>query len=264
MFSRRREQIIALLGLVIVNAALGRYLYRQWKDYKSRTQWIYRGVTAEEGSPPSTPKDRIVVAQTFAEIVDHNLFRPDRTNVSAPADAKMPELPILYGTMNLGNDMFALMTPGDHPTDLSKQVFPGQDIGGYKLVSIGGSQVVVEWGEKQFTINVWESARRLPRVVDKPAPARPTAMASHEATAASGRVTTVAPDSGDAGAGGKGKSKGFAGFGAPPGATPDTPVGTVIDGKRKIIRQTMFGPSVWWEDVQPDKTQAGQRNDKKE
>jgi hypothetical protein len=264
MFSRRREQWIVILGLVAVNAAFGWYLYRQWKDYKSRTRWIYSGVQQAGSVLPSAPKARSVEGQDFAEIVNRNLFRQDRSNVSATEEAKMPELPILFGTMNLGKETFALMTPADRPSDLSKQVFPGQDIGGYKLVSIGGSQVVVEWGEKQFTINVWESARKLSRVVDRPAPARQGAAASGTTAGEGSRVTTVAPNAGGSSSGGRSQATGFAGFAAPPGAKADTPPGTVINGKRKVVHQTMFGPQVWWEDVKPSTTTAGKDNEKKE
>jgi hypothetical protein len=251
MFSRRREQIIVLLGLVIVNAALGWYLYRQWKDYKSRTQWIYRGVTAEEASPPSTPKDRIVVAQTFAEIVDHNLFRPDRTNVSPTENAKMPELPYLFGTMNLGEGSFALMGPGDQPPGPAKRVVPGEEIGGYKLVSISGSQVVVQWGEKKVSIDASESARRVPRVIvktEKRVAVAPTATSTINAPTP--QVTTVASSGGS-----QSGKYGPAGFNAPPGAPADAPAGTVIDGKRKVVQNVFGVPKVYWEDVQkPDAT----------
>ena len=252
MFSRRHEQIIVFLVLVAANAALGWYLHRQWKDYQSRAAWIYSGVTQAEPSVPPTSRARKMEAQTFAEIVNRNLFRPDRSNVSATETVKMPELPYLYGNMNLGEGSFALMSPGDRPGQ-SKRVVPGEEIGGYKLVSISGSQVVVEWGEKKVSIDVSESARRIPHIVDVPGPVRSSGAGAPAGATPSSRVNTVGSTD-TSGEGGNGRSAaGFAGFGAPKGATPDVPVGTVIDGKVKVVLQTMFGPSVQWKDVEPAK-----------
>jgi len=255
MLSRRREQFIVFLGLVAVNAALGWYLYRQWGDYQGRTRWIYGGVAQAEGSALPTLRARNVEAQSFAEIVNRSLFRPDRSNESPTEVAKMPELPFLYGTMNLGNGSFALMAPGDQPTGLSKRILPGEEIGGYKLVSIAGSQVVVEWGEKKTTIDVSESARRVPRVIEKTASASRPAEAGTSPGAA-GRVTTVAPSSAPAAAAAaESERKKFtpAGYNAPPGAPVDAPAGTVVGGRRKVVRPTPFGSQVWWEDVEPAK-----------
>jgi hypothetical protein len=253
MLLRRREQLIVFLGLVTVNAALGRYLYRQWRDYQGRTQWIYGGVTQAEASRPSSRQARNVGAQDFAAIVTRNLFRADRTNESPTEGAKMPELPFLYGTMNLGNGTFALMAPGDQPTGLSKRVFPGEEIGGYRLVSIAGSQVIVEWGEKMVSIDVSESARRVPRVIEKTPPAtRPAEAATSRGAPA--RVTTVAPSSAPAAAWESDRKKFTpAGYNAPPGAPVDAPAGTVIGGRRKVVRPTPFGNQVWWEDVEQAK-----------
>ena len=246
MLSRRREQWIVFLGLVAVNAALGWYLFRQWRYDKSRTQWIYGKVAATEGSVPASPPARKLVDQNFSDIVPRNLFRPDRSNESAPAAAaKMPELPLLYGTMNLGNGSFALMAPGDQSSALSKRVFPGDEVGGYKVVSIAASQVVVEWGEKKVNIDVTESARRVPRVIEKTQATPTTQPAAPTSTAtSSSRVTTAGLASGNA-RGGPNR----AGYNAPPGAPEDAPAGTVINGKKKVV-EGMFGiEKVYWIDV---------------
>jgi hypothetical protein len=203
------------------------------------------------------------MAQSFAEIVDRTIFRPERTNEAAGESVKMPELPVLYGTMNLGGGMFAMMAPGDQANGLSQPVHLGEEVGGYKLVSIADSQVVVAWGEKQFTVNVWESARKIPRIVERSGPTAPSA----EPSGATGGPRAAAMAASRSGApvvvGSTQEKKSFAGFHAPPGATPDAPEGTVIDGKRKVVVQTPFGPSVRWEDVGQPK-ESTQQNPPKE
>lgn len=253
MLSRRREQFIVFLGLIAVNAVLGWYLYRRWRNYQGRIRWIYSEVAQAAPPAPSTGQARKPEAQTLAEIVNRNLFRPDRSNESPTENAKMPGLPFLFGTMNLGNGSFALMAPGDQPAGLSKRVYPGDEIGGYKLVSIAGSQVVVEWGEKKVSIDVSESARRVPRVIEKTektVAARPPAVASPAAP--SPQVTTVGSSPATAA---ERKNYGRAGFNAPPGAPVDAPPGTVFDGKRKVVQKLFGMEKVYWEDVQkPNET----------
>ncbi len=268
MLTRRREQIVLLFGLITLNALLGWYAHRLWSDHQSRTQWIYAqiaaGPSATLTAPPGTPAG----AQSFAEIVDRNLFSPERTSHPPEAkEAKAPELPLLYGTMNLGNGWFALMAPGDQASGLSKQVLPGEEIGRYKLVSIASSQVVVEWGEKKFTIDASESARRVPRIIEKTAKTEKTAPArSVEAPAASGttsHVTTVAPLFSPSSAREERKKFSTAGYNAPPGAPVDAPAGTVFGGKRKVEVPTPFGTQVGWEDVEQTKGQTGKETEKK-
>jgi len=44
----------------------------------------------------------------------------------------------------------------------------------------------------------------------------------------------------------------------PPGASPDTPPGTVVGGKRKVLLPTPFGTLVQWQDVGASGSQAPQ------
>lgn len=264
MLARRKEQIIVLGGLLALNLGLGWSLHRYGQDYRSRSRWIYAQVSAGTATTPSGLPRASAAAQSFAEIVNRTIFRPERANEPATESAKTPELPILYGTMNLGNGLFAVMTPGDRASGPSKQVLQGEEIGGYKLVSIADSQVVVAWGEKEFTINVWESARRVPRVVEKSAPVRPAAAEAQGPATGAGRVTMVGPA---AMRGNEEEKKKHtpAGYNAPPGAPVDAPAGTVFGGRRKIVNKTMFGTdTVWWEDVDKSKESTGKETEKKE
>ncbi len=260
MLNRRREQIIVLMGLIALNLGFGVMLSRDWKAYRAGTQWIYARRSFEP-EPARTPSRAPVASQNFAVIVDRTIFRPERTNEVPVETVKTPDLPLLYGTMDLGEGMFAMMAPGDQANGLSRPVHLGEEIGGFKLLSIADSQVVVSWGEKRFTVNVWESARKVPRIVDKSAPA--SRGAASPSASASKAATVAGASSSSAVVVGGGKP-GFIGFNAPPGATADTPVGTVIGGKRKVVRGTMFGPTYAWEDVTPANNSAPPQNPPKE
>jgi len=260
MLARRREHIVAIVALSVLNIVLVWYLEQLRKDYRNRTRWIYARPAASTTSA-STRGPAPAGIQDWSEIVNRNLFTPERSN-KPPEEkqAKAPELPLLYGTMNLGSGWFALMAPGDQASAASKKVLPGEEIGGYKLVSIVNSQVVVEWGEKKFTIDVSESARRVPRIIDRTASARGGVAAPSVtgAGAASARVTSVGPTSASS------ESRKPAVNYTPPGADPDAPAGTIVAGRRKVVVPTPFGPQVQWEEVGQPGASAPPPNPKKE
>jgi hypothetical protein len=261
MLARRREHIVAIVALSVLNLVLVWYLEQLRKDYGNRTRWIYAAPAASTTSASTRGPAPTAGIQDWSEIVNRNLFTPERSN-KPPEEkqAKAPELPLLYGTMNLGSGWFALMAPGDQASAPSKKVLPGEEIGGYKLVSIVNSQVVVEWGEKKFTIDVSESARRVPRIIDRTASARGGVAAPSvtSAGAAGTRVTPVAPTS----ASGEGRKPAVNYM--PPGADPDAPAGTIVAGRRKVVVPTPFGPQVQWEEVQQPGAAAPPPNPKKE
>jgi hypothetical protein len=249
MLARRREQIFLVLGLVALNVLLGWYLAGLARDYRSRTRWIYAGVSSAPLSTPAPRPNQAAWPQSFTQIVDRNLFSPQRASQPPQQEeVKVPPLPLLFGTMNLGDGWFALMASGGETSPASKKVLPGEEIGGFKLLSIGASDVVVAWQERQFTVDVSESARRVPRIVEKtvntngrPAPTPTTTTAA----ARTNPVTSVAPSSAS------GSSERPTGQWAPPGASPDAPIGTIAGGMQKVLIPTPFGGTIQWRPVAP-------------
>jgi hypothetical protein len=244
MLARRREQILIIVGLVGLNLLLGWLAVRLGKDYRRRTQWLYAGASAPPLAPLASGSKQTGQPQSFVEIVDRNVFSPLRGSPppQAPEEAKAPKPPLLFGTMNLGEGWFALMAPGDQPSPVSKRVLPGEEIGGYKLVSIGTSNVVLEWQEKKITLDISESTRHVPGVIEKTA--NPSARSAPITTSGSASASGATVPSQIGGA-----AASSAALSAPPGVSPDVPVGTVIGGKRKVLFQTPFSTKVVWVDV---------------
>jgi hypothetical protein len=251
MLGRRREQILVIGGLIGLNVLLGWLLGRFWKDYRSRTEWLSAGVVVQRAPTFAAGSNQAAQPQSFVEIVDRDVFSPLRGSQPAQPqqEARIPKLPILFGTMNLGEGRFALMSPGDQSPPLSKRVLPGEEIGGYKLVSIGTSNVVLEWQGKKITLEITESASRDFGNVEKTASPSPHAAPITTAGSAANSVTTVAPLH-------AGTS---ASAGSPRDAFPDIPIGAVVGGKRKVIVQTPFGPIIQWQDIGPSGTQPTQQ-----
>lgn len=253
MLGRRREQILIIGGLIGLNILLGWVLGRLWKDYRSRTQWLYAGAPAQSLAPLAAGSNQAGQPQSFVEIVDRNVFSPLRGSPppQPQEEAKAPKLPTLFGTMNLGDGRFALMAPGDQPSPVGKRVLPGEEIGGYKLVSIGTANVVLEWQEKKITLDISESTRHVPGIVEKTANPSPHPSPITTAGSTVNAGTTVAPLSGGAST--------SAARSSPRGAFPDVPEGTVVGGKRKVVVQTPFGPVVQWQEVGQPASQAPQQ-----
>jgi hypothetical protein len=254
MLARRREQILTIVGLIGLNILLGWFLGRLWKDYRIRTQWLYAAAPAEPPATPATGASHAGQPQSFVEIVDRNVFSPLRGSPPAQQEeAKAPKPPLLFGTMNLGNGWFALMAPGDEPSPVSKRVLPGEEIGGYKLVSIGTSNVVVEWQEKKITLDISASGRGVPGNVERTAGA--SVRSAAVSTAGNPAGTTMRPISPVSVVGPPPSVRQV----GPPGASPDAPPGTVVGGRRKVVVQTPFGPMVQWQEVGQPGAQAPQQ-----
>jgi hypothetical protein len=253
MPGRRREQILIIVGLIGLNILLGWFLGQLRKDYRNRTQWLYGGAPAQPPATRAAGSNQGGQPQSFVEIVDRNVFNPLRGSPppQPQEEAKAPKLPFLFGTMNLGNGWFALMAPGDQSSPVSKRVLPGGEIGGYKLVSVGTSNVVLEWQEKKITLDISESARRLPSNFERTANAR----TAPRPTAGGPAPTAIGPTAPVSGAGLPPPVPQI----GPPGASPDAPPGTVVGGKRKVLVQTPFGTLVQWQDVGQPGSQAPQQ-----
>lgn len=270
MPSRRREQMVLLVGLVVLNALLGWHLHRLWGNYQRRTSWILAPVAAGNVSGPVAPSRPRAGTRNFAGIVERNMFSPERTSQAPTEEVKMPQLPFLYGTMNVGEGWFALMASGDQASGLSKRIRPGDEIGGFKLVSISGSRVVVEWGGKKFDIDASDSARRPPQATISASAAQGPVNPRGASTAPSanpGRVTMVestrSASTSSSPIQAEKKKLSPAGYNAPPGAPIDAPAGTVFGGKRKVVNPTPFGEQVFWLDVESgQKSTEGQAKEK--
>ena len=250
MLARRREQILIIVGLIGLNILLSWFLGRLWKDYRSRTQWLAVGAPAQPRATMAAGPSQAGMPQSFVEIVDRNVFSPQRGSQppQPQEEAKAPKPPFLFGTMNLGNGRFALMAPGDQSSPVSKRVLPGEEIGGYKLVSIGASNVVLEWQDKRITLDVSESARHVPGIVDKTASPSPRPAPGTTAGSTANSGTTGAPASGGAStSAARSSSRGA-----------DVPEGAVVGGKQKVTVQTPFGPVVQWREVAQPGSQAPQ------
>jgi len=229
MLGRRRELILVMGGLAALNVLLGWLLAGCWKDYRHSLRWLSAAVAPQRASAPASGSNRAGRLTSFVDIEERNVFSPLRGSlpVQAQEEAKAPRLPVLIGTMDLGRGRFALMSPGDQSPPISKRVLPGEDIGGYKLVSIGASNVVVEWQDKRTTVEITAPAARGPGMIDRTAGVRTGGITP---PGPAGAVPVTVPTSGP---GTSASSRPWQ-----TSSQPDVPEGTVVGGKRKVLVQT--------------------------
>jgi len=254
MPGRRRERIFIIAGLIVLNILLVWFAGRLWKDYRNRTAWLHAATLPQPLGAPAPGSNRAAQPQSYVDIVDRDLFSPLRgTQPAQPQEeVKAPKPPFLSGTMNLGKGWFALMAPGDQSSPVYSRVLPGEEIGGYKLVSIGASSVVVQWQEKKITVDISEPSHRGPGNTEAssgggPRPAGGSSVGRPAGPSVNPLITSRAA------------SRPLNPQVAQSTPAPQVAEGTVVGGKRAVVVATPFGPVTQWVDVSPSASQSPQQ-----
>ncbi|MCY3756102.1 MAG: hypothetical protein OXG96_00100 [Acidobacteria bacterium] len=243
----KRNLVLLNLALLAGAGLLSWTLLGQWRQFEAehrldRPDSGSRQTAADpEGPPP------LSFASSFAAIVDHHLFNPDRSNdlPEELADGPQEELqpaPVLMGMMGLGAEEVALMVSGasGRSGGLYRRLKVGEALDGYTLVRIETDRVVMQIGDREVRVGMDRRTR-------KP---RRTSRTAGSAQSAAPTTTGVGARRSSANRR-QGSSRRGPARSARRRATDlmNTPVGTVQDGKRLVEQQTPFGPvRVWVEE----------------
>ena len=182
-----------------------------------------------------------------SELVNRNLFTPDRNNVQPLVKKEKrqgPPLPVVIGTMNLGSGMVALMVdPKQAASGSFKRVKTGDEVGGYEVIQIAAHKVVVEFDGEQTTLDVYESA----------ASVSGAGGAGYSAPAPGSQVQTAVSAAGATAAGAPGEGGGVIQSGGSLIAAPTMPEGVTIEGNYRVTRKmTAFGLMTFREPITPE------------
>ena len=183
---------------------------------------------------PSLPQSPMPPVQ---EIVAQNPFSPDRNNTVAEEEkaAPPPPVPVVFGTMKLGEAYEALLAEGGSSAGRGfRRVKQGEQFSGYTVVEIRDEKVVLEFAGQKTTVDVYRSANSVPRAQ---APATPVAPVV-EKTSAQPPASPTSP-----------AAPAPAAAGAEPTANSYEKV-TIEGNRRKIELQTPFGPMIRYEEIQ--------------
>ncbi len=241
-----RRILLLSLALIALAGSMGWLLRQKWLDARAHEQAVLRQPARVRAvpPPPAPPAAAPVSPADYLEVAQKTLFSKDRNPnvvVDPPPppkpDPPMPPLPVYWGQMGFG-DPVVILTAAQAPEQ--KSYHAGDKIGDFKLIAFSGDSITFDWNGKQVERKVAELA---PKDAQPPpaasvaasAPAAPPQVTS--ITPPTPQVSTVPPTVGvDMGGGFRGCVAG-----------DNSPAGTVAGGFKKVIGQSLMGPSCHWE-----------------
>lgn len=240
---RRRLRIVNV-ALALAWIALSVALYQRWRAGEARNAEILRRAASgpaakaiELKREPETP----LRAASYFEVAEKMLFSRDRNptvivEAAAPAKKEMPPLPNAFGVMNLGDGPVAFLALKGEP---QRGMRVGETIGEFRLVAADAETLTFEWEGERITRKLDDlrgvAVELTPAAAAVAAPVAANAPAAPTVTGREGP-----PKFGD-------DMSATAKYCAPDDTSPE---GTVHEGYRKVIRQTPFSRSCFWEKVQ--------------
>jgi hypothetical protein len=237
-----RKLVLLNLVLLAVAAYAGWQLRVRWIAAKERAAVELSKRIKPLPPPPFTPLPAAppVVPATYAQIAQQDLFDRSRNPTvevvvpPPPPPKPMPPLPVYHGQMNIGSGPMAILSKtanGQH-----EALRAGESIGQFKLVDVTTEEIAFEWEGKIIRKNVDELLDR-------------TASSPQAAAAAARTEQPAAPPPPP-------QPKSAVGPGADTGRgfkacdpNDNMPMGSVVDGYRKVPYATPFGEACRWDPV---------------
>jgi hypothetical protein len=153
----RRLIVVNLAFLVVIGAGVAK-LRRDAAAFSS-THRISRiePPAGKEAAVSGAAAPAIAAPENWTEIAARNPFSFDRNDIAIvastpPAQQPKRPKPILFGTLMLGDDRLAMLSPGDSANRSSRPVRVNETFDGWVLVRIQDKSVVVRSGEVEETV----------------------------------------------------------------------------------------------------------------
>lgn len=236
--------LLASIGAVIWQARV------RWNDARQERISALAAKPKPGSAPPlsAEPKPDAPLATKYVDVAEKNLFSKDRnpTVVIEPPPVEnpkiMPHLPIVYGVLGLPGGTRALMAErADAP---SKPVRAGDTIGEFKIASLDPQTVVFNWEGKDIS-------RKIEDLMDRSSHGAQAGGAPAASPAANGPAAPPPPPSNP-----QPPAPSRPGFGAEVGSPGHSerlcqpgdaaPAGAIVEGYRKVVVATPFGPTCRW------------------
>jgi len=238
----KRKLWLLNFALIALLAAGGLRLRNEARDFQARKRATLGKKVPIPAPPPPLPAapPPVVTASSYLEIAQKMLWSKDRNSQvivdppKPPAPPKpLPPLPAVHGVMNLDGPIVMM---SDKQGARQRGIRPGEKIGEFKLVSVNGKELVLSWEDRTVT-------KTLDELIDR-------AGDSAAGTGVSGPAGAGAAPPPVQQSIGKPEPGVKLTEGISTCQTNDpSPAGTVVNGMRKVIRQTPFGASCVWEAV---------------
>ena len=239
---------VVFLNVLLVALALwlGSLLRAKWLDEEAHRRDLLKQAIHSVTVPPPPPAPAVQrpLAMDYLEVAQRTLFTKDRNSTVVvepppvpPPPPPVPPLPVYRGQMAIGEPVVFLATG---PSD-EKGYRKGDMVGKFKLVAFDRENITLEWDGKNLEHKVTDLVSHDAQQVQQPVAAAPVAAAAPVS------LGDAAPP--------KVSSDGSPALGVDMGGprgcvTGDTsPAGTIFNGYRKVIAQTLMGQSCHWEPI---------------
>jgi hypothetical protein len=236
----KRKLILLNIALVVLAAAASWQLRTRWLEGKAQE----RKVLAQSAKPmvapppPALETPQPAKAAGYSEVAQKTLFSRDRNPnvvVEIAPPKPVPEFPVAYGIMSLGDEPSAILSAKSG--ERSRQYSVGDKVGEFTLAEIENDGIVLEWDGRQFRKSLKDLRPAAP-----PAPAAPAAAAPAGAAptvVAPVRTPVASPDPGPGAQTSEEHRSCQAGDTAP--------AGTIRNGYRKVLVPSPFGDMCRWD-----------------
>jgi hypothetical protein len=254
---------ILLLNLILLALLVwsGTELRRRWIEARRHEAEVLAKAPAPLPvvPPPSPAPVAPVTAADYINVAQRTLFSEDRNpNVVIEVEPPKPEppvppMPVYHGQMSLGTPVILLSAEGSP----QKGYAAGDDIGEFKILAFDRERITFGWNGKELE-------RELASLIPKePAPARNTSnvnaapaanqkgAAVPRASATSRPAPTAASNANKAPSPASARGKANPAFGQSLGTnyaclpSDTSPAGTVLDGYKKVVIQSLMGECYW-------------------
>jgi hypothetical protein len=239
-----RQVLVLNLALLALIGSLAWLLRDKWRGERAHERAVLSRVVRPPVQPPPPPPPPVppVSPADYVDVAQQTLFSKDRNpnvvvEVPPPKpEPPMPALPFYHGQITLG-DPIVLLSTGK--AGEQKSYHAGDKVGPFKLVGFDGDSITFEWNGKDVQKKLSEIASSEP----PPDAAKPAATAAAGAKPAPPppppKQANVPPALGtDMGAGFRACVAG-----------DNSPAGTILNGYRKVIVQSLMGKACSWEPV---------------
>jgi len=238
----RRKLLVLNLVLVALIALAALRVRQQYLAGQARERAVLGRSLPPAAAPPLSKSEPVqpLAAASYIEIAQKMLFSKDRNptvivEAAPPAPKPMPPLPSLHGVMSFPDGPVAMLSEKSGARHRGVRV--GQSIGPFKLLAISEQEISFEWDGQ----TVVRETRELIQKAEAPPE---TSSRTPRPAAAPAAAASNAPRGQPA----PGVSIGGGVRACQPGDS--SPPGTVVDGMRKVVTQSPFGPVCRWEAVQ--------------